>query len=120
MVKFDDAGLAPAVVQDASNEQVLMVAHVNREALQQTLETGRATFWSRSRQKLWIKGETSGHTQQVREILIDCDGDCILMKVEQVGAACHTGFRTCFFRRAANDGELEQVVEPVVDMSGAG
>ncbi|MDQ2733264.1 MAG: phosphoribosyl-AMP cyclohydrolase [Armatimonadota bacterium] len=118
IVRFDAAGLAPAVVQDAENGEVLMVGYMNREALEKTLATGRATFWSRSRQKFWIKGETSGHFQHVREVFADCDADCILLKVEQVGAACHTGFRTCFFRRADAAGALELVGEPLVEMPG--
>src|SRR5438045_2385098 len=97
-LKFDANGLVTAVVQDASNDQLLMVAHMNAEAVDRTVETGRATYWSRSRQELWVKGSTSGHAQWVTEIYVDCDGDALLLKVEQVGAACHTGCRSCFYR----------------------
>jgi phosphoribosyl-AMP cyclohydrolase len=96
---FDDRGLIPAVVQDAENGDVLMVAWMNRESLQRTLEEERTVFWSRSRQELWRKGETSGHVQHVAEVRADCDGDVLLVRVHQVGAACHTGERTCFHRR---------------------
>lgn len=93
-------GLVPAIVQDYQTGEVLMLAYMNRDSWLKTLETGRAAFWSRSRNALWIKGETSGHAQIVREILIDCDADAILVKVEQLGgAACHTGYRSCFYRR---------------------
>lgn len=113
-LKFDSNGLIPAVVQDATNNQVLMVAYMNQEAVERTIRTGRATYWSRSRQQYWVKGETSGHTQHVKEIYVDCDQDCLLVKVEQVGAACHEGYRTCFFRRIQEEGEsLETVGEPL-------
>lgn len=97
-IKWNEAGLVPAIVQDAANGQVLMMAWMNRESLQRTIETGRATYWSRSRQSFWVKGETSGHTQTVKNIAVDCDMDALLLTVEQVGAACHEGYRTCFFR----------------------
>jgi phosphoribosyl-AMP cyclohydrolase len=114
-LKFDANGLIPAVVQDVDNGDVLMVAYMNRAAVQHTLETGRATFWSRSRQKFWIKGETSGNIQRVRSVRVDCDQDCLLVKVEQVGAACHEGYRSCFFRDVAADGEsLEVIAKPLV------
>ena len=116
-VKFDQAGLVPAVVQDAANGEVLMVAYMNRESLAQTLKTGKATYWSRSRQAFWIKGETSGHYQLVKEMRVDCDVDCILLKVEQVGAACHTGYRSCFYRQVEPDGDLKTLGEPLVDMN---
>jgi phosphoribosyl-AMP cyclohydrolase / phosphoribosyl-ATP pyrophosphohydrolase len=96
---FDREGLIPAVVQEAGTGEVLMVAWMNREALQRTLETGETHFWSRSRQALWRKGETSGHGQHVEALYADCDGDTLLVLVHQRGAACHTGSRTCFFRR---------------------
>lgn len=96
-LKFDDRGLIPAVVQDVNDNTVLMVAYMNRESLGITLEEGRTCFYSRSRQKLWRKGETSGHLQYVKDILADCDKDTLLVQVEQVGPACHTGNRTCFF-----------------------
>ena len=96
---FDDRGLIPAVVQDAGGGDVLMVAWMNRDALERTIEEGRTVFWSRSRRELWRKGETSGHVQHVEEIRADCDGDVLLVRVHQDGAACHTGERTCFHRR---------------------
>lgn len=97
-LKFNSDGLIPAIVQDHQNGQVLMMAWMNQESLQQTLETGRCTYWSRSRQSFWIKGETSGHLQHVKRISVDCDQDCLLIQVEQVGAACHENYRSCFFR----------------------
>ena len=93
---FDERGLIPVVVQQHGTGEVLMLAWMNAEALRRTRESGRATYWSRSRGELWVKGETSGHTQQVRDIQLDCDGDAILLVVDQVGAACHTGSHTCF------------------------
>jgi phosphoribosyl-AMP cyclohydrolase len=98
-VKFDDNGLIPAVVQDYKNGDVLMVAYMNRESLEKTLAVGKTCFWSRSRQKFWIKGESSGHTQEVKEVFIDCDMDTLLFKVDQKVAACHTGYRGCFYRK---------------------
>ena len=99
-LKYDDKGLIPAIIQDEVNNEVLMMAYMNRTSLERTVETGRTHFWSRSRQKYWMKGETSGNVQIVKEILYDCDEDTLLIKVEQVGAcACHTGNRTCFYRR---------------------
>ncbi len=98
-LKFDSAGLITAVTVDADNGQVLMVAFMNREALEKTLATGKATYWSRSRNKFWIKGEESGHTQQVQDVLIDCDQDAVIIKVRQSGTACHNGYRSCFYRR---------------------
>lgn len=98
-------GLIPVIVQDAENKDVLMLAYMNEEALQKTLETGLATYWSRSRNALWCKGETSGHYQHVKNILIDCDEDTLLLEVIQDGAACHTGNRTCFYRRLEQDEE---------------
>ncbi len=99
-LKYNDQGLIPAIVQDISNNEVLMMAYMNEDSLNKTIEIGKTCFWSRSRQKFWIKGETSGNVQIVKEILYDCDEDTLLVKVEQVGkGACHTGERTCFFRR---------------------
>ena len=97
-LSFDDAASSPVVVQDAENGDVLMVAWANREALERTIAEGRMTYWSRSRQELWRKGDTSGHTQHWEELRVDCDGDVVLARVHQEGAACHTGERTCFFR----------------------
>lgn len=91
-------GLVPCVVQDTESLEVLMLAYMSEESLEKTLKTGLATYWSRSRQQLWVKGETSGHYQHVQEILIDCDEDTLLLKVHQDGAACHTGKRSCFYR----------------------
>ena len=99
-IKFDDNGLIPAVIQDYRDNAVLMLAYMNQESLQKTLETGETWFYSRSKQALWHKGETSGHVQKIKYVYYDCDGDCLLFKVEQVGnIACHTGERTCFFNR---------------------
>ena len=92
----DPAALIPAIVQDISNNEVLMLAYMNSESLTLTLSTGKATYWSRSRNELWVKGATSGHFQEVHSLSLDCDGDAILLKVTQTGAACHTGDRTCF------------------------
>ncbi|MCH5187468.1 MAG: bifunctional phosphoribosyl-AMP cyclohydrolase/phosphoribosyl-ATP diphosphatase HisIE [Oscillospiraceae bacterium] len=110
-IKFDEKGLVPAVVQDATDDRILMLAYMNRESLEKTLETGKTWFFSRSRGKLWNKGETSGHFQTVREILVDCDMDSLVIKVDQTGAACHTGNRSCFYRKAEN-GELAEYAEP--------
>lgn len=116
-LRFNENGLIPAIIQDDTNGEVLMMAWMNREALRQTLLTGRVTFWSRSRQRFWVKGETSGHVQHVRSVRFDCDGDCLLIRVEQVGAACHEGFRSCFYRTLTPDGESyelnqERLVDP--------
>ena len=106
-------GLVPVIAQDDETQEVLMLAYMNREAWLKTLETGKATYWSRSRNELWIKGETSGHVQMVKEILIDCDSDTILLKVHQIGgAACHTGYKSCFYRRVT-DKKIEVIGEPV-------
>ena len=108
-------GLIPAIVQDWKTGEVLMVAYMNLESWGKTQETGKACFWSRSRKKLWLKGETSGNVQIVKEVFLDCDNDALLLKVEQTGgAACHTGYRSCFYRRVA-DGKLETVGERVFD-----
>lgn len=100
MVKFDDRGLVPVVTQEATDDSVLMVAWANAEALRRTLSDGRATYWSRSRKSIWVKGETSGNVQEIEEVRFDCDGDTILYRVRQTGPACHTGERTCFYRSA--------------------
>ncbi len=113
MVELDfekQGGLVPVIVQDAEDGTVLMLAYMNDAAFRRTIETGTATYWSRSRQQLWIKGESSGNTQQVEEIRIDCDKDTVLLRVHQTGgAACHEGYRSCFYRRL--DGESLQVME---------
>ena len=98
-LKFNAHGLIPAIIQDVNNNDVLMLAYMNGESLQKTLETKQTWFWSRSRQKLWHKGESSGHIQAVKEISYDCDADTLLIKVEQTGPACHTGARSCFYRK---------------------
>lgn len=115
-VKWDDQGLVCCVVQDEKDGTVLMVAYMNRESLQKTLDGKRACFWSRSRKKLWLKGEESGNVQEVKKIFIDCDGDCLLIQVKQIGdAACHTGMRSCFHRQAENSGALNVVGKQVFD-----
>jgi phosphoribosyl-AMP cyclohydrolase len=112
-IAFNEQGLVPAIAQDASTDKVLMVAWMNREALQATQETGHAVYWSRSRQKLWHKGEESGHQQQVQELRLDCDSDVIILRIEQVGGiACHTGRQSCFYR-ALQDGQWQEI-EPVI------
>jgi phosphoribosyl-AMP cyclohydrolase len=108
-------GLLPAIVQDYETKEVLMLAYINEQAWKKTLETGKAHYWSRSRNKLWLKGETSGHQQIIKKILVDCDEDTIIYQVEQIGgAACHTGHRSCFFRQVS-DNNLETIDEPVFD-----
>jgi phosphoribosyl-AMP cyclohydrolase len=112
-IKWNDDGLVPVIAQDAGDEKVLMVAWMNREAMQLTAEKGRAVYWSRSRNRLWHKGEESGHQQLVREIRLDCDDDVVILRVEQKGGiACHTGRRSCFFKRLENG--AWQSVEPVL------
>ncbi len=110
-LKFNSDGLIPAIVQDAASGRVLMMAWMNRDALEQTIERGQTVFWSRSRGKLWVKGETSGHTQRVKAIALDCDGDALLIQVEQVGAACHEGYGSCFFRSLTENGKSVRVTE---------
>ena len=110
-LKFNDEGLLPVIVQDRSSGQVLMLAYANKEALEMTVKTGRTHFWSRSRKKLWNKGEESGHFQDVEEIFVDCDCDTVLITVEQTGAACHTGRPTCFYRT----GDMEEKAAPVFE-----
>lgn len=108
-VKFDEKGLVPAVVQDIDTNRVLMVAYMNEQSLKMTLETKKATFFSRSRQCIWVKGETSGHFMNVCQIYLDCDGDTLVLKVKPDGAACHTGNFSCFYRKADENGELSPV-----------
>jgi len=108
-------GLLPAIAQDYESNEILMMAYINEEAFKKTIETGKAHYWSRSRSKLWLKGESSNHIQLVKEILVDCDEDTVIYKVEQLGkASCHKGYVSCFFRRVV-DGELEIKDEPVFD-----
>ncbi|QDX40327.1 phosphoribosyl-AMP cyclohydrolase [Salarchaeum sp. JOR-1] len=109
---FGDDGLVPAVAQDADTGDVLMLAYANREALAQSRETGRAHYYSRSREELWEKGATSGHTQDIREIRVDCDGDAVLYLVDQAGGACHTGYESCFHRTLDGDTVGERVFDP--------
>lgn len=109
-LKYDDKGLIPAILQDYQNGEVLMCAYMNKESVQKTLETKLATFYSRSRQKMWIKGETSGHTQEVKEMFYDCDADCLVIKIKQNVAACHVGYRGCFFNKVdLATGEVSEV-----------
>ena len=121
MIKIDFekmGGLIPAVIQDNESGEVLMVAFMNKEALEKTLATGKATYWSRSRQKFWVKGEESGHVQAVAGVFIDCDQDAVVVKVRQKGSACHNGFRSCFYREivpAAGGLALKTVQERMVD-----
>lgn len=114
---FDKTELIPVIAQDCESGEVLMLAYMNRAAYDETLRTGRACYWSRSRQRLWRKGEQSGHVQQVKEIFFDCDADTLLIKVQQIGgAACHEGYRSCFFRRLdRKTGNVELVGERVFD-----
>lgn len=111
-------GLLPAIVQDYQTNEVLMLAYINKQAWEKTLETGKAHFWSRSRNKLWLKGETSGHVQNIHQILVDCDDDTVVYKVEQLGgAACHTGHRSCFYRLVNGDDLViteEKVFDPAL------
>jgi phosphoribosyl-AMP cyclohydrolase len=104
--KFDSNGLLVAVAQDAETGEVLMTAFMNKESLERTVETGKATYWSRSRKKLWMKGEESGHFQTVHSLHLDCDGDALLLKVHQTGGACHTGHRSCFYREIIDNGNV--------------
>ena len=109
---FDEAGLLPAIAQDADSGEVLMMAWMNAEAVARTLTSGRVTYWSRSRQAFWVKGETSGHVQELVEMRLDYDRDCLLMQVRQTGAACHTGRRTCFYTRIS-EGAEEVTMDPI-------
>ncbi len=111
---FNEQGLLPAIAQQFDTGEVLMMAWMNRESLVETLNTGRVCYWSRSRGKLWRKGESSGQVQQLREMRFDCDGDTILMQVDQTGPACHTGRRSCFYNAVRGD-RLEVISEPLID-----
>lgn len=111
-LKFDDKGLIPAIAQDDETGEVLMMAWMNREAVEKTLNTGRVTYWSRSRQSFWIKGETSGHVQELVDFRFDCDKDCLLVRIRQTGAACHTNRRSCFYT-AVRDGEEVELMAPM-------
>ncbi|MEL6204049.1 MAG: phosphoribosyl-AMP cyclohydrolase [Pseudomonadota bacterium] len=111
-LRFNDKGLIPAVAQDADTGEVLMMAWMSEASIARTLETGRVTYWSRSRQAFWVKGETSGHIQSLREMRVDCDRDTLLLLVDQIGPACHTGRRTCFFTSVEVEGETV-LMEPL-------
>ena len=113
-LKFDERGLMPAIAQQYDTGEVLMLAWMNREALEETLRTQRVCYWSRSRQRLWRKGESSGQVQLLREVAIDCDGDALLLEVDQTGPACHTGRRNCFYNRVNGD-FVEVAEDPLVD-----
>jgi phosphoribosyl-AMP cyclohydrolase len=115
--KFDKKGLMPAIAQDAETGEVLMVAHMNREALDTTIETGYGTYFSRSRGKLWKKGQESGHVQKVKQILVDCDQDCLILKVTVDAGQCHVGYQSCFYRamKKGSRNELEFIAEKVYD-----
>ena len=113
-LKFNDDGLIPAIIQEEGTGRVLMMAWMNADSIRDTIETGKTHFWSRSRQKYWMKGESSGNTQQVKDVAYDCDGDTLLIQVEQIGAACHEGYRSCFFR-SVKDGEGEVMEERLMD-----
>ena len=119
--KFDADGLIPAIAQDADSGEVLMVAYMNSESLAKTLESGRAVYYSRSRKKLWAKGEESGHVQKVESVLVDCDQDCLILKVRVDSGQCHVGYQSCFYRqvKAGNSAELEFVSEKVYDPAEA-
>jgi len=114
-LKYDADGLIPAVIVDAESKAVLMVAYMDETALLRTVRTGRTHFWSRSRRKQWMKGEHSGHTQEVRAVYIDCDADTILIEAVQNGAACHKGYFSCFYRRLNAEGQWDVVAEKVFD-----
>lgn len=113
-LKFNEDGLIPAIAQDATSQEVLMMAWMNAEAVARSIKTGRVTYWSRSRQAFWVKGETSGHTQSLVDFRIDCDRDCLLVLVNQEGAACHTGRRSCFYTAVRDDEEVE-LMKPMAD-----
>lgn len=114
-LKFDDRGLIPAIAQDAETGDVLMMAWMNADAVSRTLATGQVTYWSRSRAELWVKGETSGHRQKLIEMRIDCDNDCLLVRIEQTGPACHTNRRSCFYRAVSGD-DLLELAAPMADI----
>lgn len=115
-IKYDANGLVPVVAQDAKDGAVLMVAYMNKESLQMTLDTNIATYWSRSRKKLWKKGESSGNIQKVMAVYKDCDADCLVIKIEQIGgAACHTGHRSCFYRQSSKNEGWKEISKPLFD-----
>ena len=113
-LKFNDDGLIPAIIQEEGTGRVLMMAWMNADSIRDTIDTGKTHFWSRSRQKYWMKGESSGNTQKVKDVAYDCDGDTLLIQVEQIGAACHEGYKSCFFR-SVKDGEGEVTEARLMD-----
>ena len=117
-LKYTEDGLIPAIIQEQSTGRVLMMAWMNRASLESTIVTGKTHFWSRSRQKFWMKGESSGHTQTVKDIAFDCDGDTLLIQVEQNGAACHEGYKSCFFRAVEGKGDGFKITEPQLKAPG--
>jgi len=114
-LKYDANGLIPAIIVDAENKQVLMMAYMNAESLKKTFCTGKTHFWSRSRSEYWMKGQTSGHIQEVKSVYVDCDADTLLIEVIQHGAACHKGYRSCFYRRIEPDGKMKIIAEKIFD-----
>ncbi|MDB6063878.1 MAG: phosphoribosyl-AMP cyclohydrolase [Pedosphaera sp.] len=117
-LKFSPDGLIPAIIQEQATGRVLMMAWMNRASLESTIATGKTHFWSRSRNKFWMKGESSGHTQAVKDISFDCDGDTLLIQVEQIGAACHEGYQSCFFRSAHENGNSFKITETQLKAPG--
>ncbi len=114
--KFNEQGLVVAIAQDYKTGEILMQAFMNREAWEKTLREGKACYWSRSRRKLWVKGESSGNVQEVKEIFLDCDNDSVLLKINQVGdAACHTGYRSCFYKKVDSEGNVSEIGKKVFD-----
>ena len=111
-LKFNADGLIPAIIQEQSTGRVLMMAWMNKEAIRRSVELGKTVFWSRSRQKYWVKGESSGNVQLIKDVAFDCDGDTLLFQVEQTGAACHEGYKSCFFRSAKDHGNTFEITEP--------
>ena len=114
-IKYNADGLVPAIIQDAEDGTVLMMAWMNKDSLKATMETKKTNFWSRSRQKYWVKGESSGHIQEVKEVYYDCDADTLLIKVKQHGAACHVGYRSCFYTQVGLDGSEKIVGKKLFD-----
>ena len=112
-LKFNEDGLIPAVAQDIDTNEVVMLAYMNKESLKRTLEEKKGWYWSRSRQEFWMKGGTSGNIQEVKQVLIDCDSDTVLIKIKQHGGACHEGYFSCFFREITDDGELKIISEKI-------
>ena len=114
-LKYDADGLIPAIIQDVDTHEVLMMAYMNKQSLADSIKTGKTHFWSRSRKKYWLKGETSGHTQEIQEITTDCDVDTLLIKVKQNGAACHEGYKSCFYRKYEHDGQWIVIAKRLFD-----